>query len=96
MNPVDAGLVLGGLIAPFVINILKQPGWSRTMKLWLSMGVSVVLGILALYATGGLTLAPWDNPVEFLTAVLASGSEVLGIATVVYKFFLEKANIPEH
>jgi len=49
---------LGGLVAPFIINLLKQPHWSSTQKLWLAMGVSLVIALVAMLGTGALAGAP--------------------------------------
>lgn len=90
MDTGNAALLFGGLIAPFVINFLKRPGWSREAKLWLVMGVSLVIGVLAMLATGKLPNLTLDDPVNTVLTLAGTSTEVVGIATIVYKFFLEK------
>ena len=77
---------VAGLVAPFVIQVIKNYfGQNDKGALWLAFGVSVVIAVVALLVTGELPSVA--DPTQLGAAI----GVVFSIATVVYKQFMAKA-----
>src|SRR5262245_23346299 len=62
----DAEMLVGLLstaIVPFVVSYLKQVHWTDAMKWGLAAGISVLAGVLTVYAGGEL-----DQPISIVRA----------------------------
>ena len=87
-------LLIAGLIAPWVIQAIK--GWlglSGAPAAWLTLVVSVVIAVVAVVVTGGLSAIPWSDPVAAVQALGVIGGVVFTIASMVYKTLEGKARL---
>jgi len=90
MEPEKLALVLAGILAPFVSQIIKwlvgQVGGELKdrVALWATFGLSVVLAAIVLTATGALNLSGGD-PTTIVSALLEAAGLVFGVATLIYK-----------
>lgn len=65
------------VVLPYVVNLCKKTQWSKEVKRWLAIGVSVLVGV----ATGIISGIP--TPATFVTWILA----VIGGVQVAYTLF---------
>lgn len=65
------------VIMPYVVNLCKKAQWSKNVKRWLAIGVSLLVGV----ATG--VIAGMPTPETFVTWVLA----IIGGTQVAYSAF---------
>lgn len=86
----DIALFLAGLVLTLVVQFLKNPQWSMAAKTWVVMLISVVISFLAYYGTGNLPNFPAD-PVGFVSTLAEFAVSLVGVATIVYNFFMDKA-----
>jgi uncharacterized Tic20 family protein len=87
----EAFLVIAGLVAPFVIQIIKTVFGDLEGKeaLWATFGVSVVFAVAAGLLSGYL-IAPAGDQVAVTSSVLTQFGTVLGLATAIYKLFISQ------
>jgi len=84
-------LLLAGIVAPFVINVIKNwLGWSGKPALWLSFGCAVVVAVVAMLVAGQFQPIEWGNPLVAIEAVIKAAGVVFALATLVYKQFIAK------
>lgn len=69
-----------GFLVPFVVTLVNSPRMSSSTRRWTSVGVSVVLAIVALVAVGAFTGLEITSPQQVITVILG----VLGVAQFVY------------
>ena len=83
-------LLVAGLIAPFIAQLIKALGGYEDLRaMWAVIAVSAVLAAIALLATGEVPYeGPPLAPLEFFAWFAARAGTVLGLATIVYKFFM--------
>lgn len=65
------------VVLPYVVNLCKKAQWSKNVKRWLAIGVSLLVGV----ATGVISGIP--TPDTFVTWVLA----IIGGTQVAYSAF---------
>lgn len=84
-----AFLVIAGLIAPFVTQLIKSIFGNLEGKeaLWATFAVAFVFALLAYLVSGGLAV-PGGEPVEVVSSILTQFGTVLGLATAIYKLFI--------
>jgi len=79
METETLALGIAGLVAPLITNLVKnQLGWRRHWAMALTLLVSIIVAIAAVLISGG-TLS-WSDPFV-----------VLGMASVIYQFFMREA-----
>jgi len=77
--------------SPLTQLIKKQLGWSGWKALWLFFIVSFVLAFAALYLTTELSIpAIVEDPATSLQSLLATFMQIIGLATVLYKIFVDQ------
>lgn len=69
-----------GFLVPFVVSLINRPSMKSSTRRWVSVGVSVVLAVIALLAVGGFTDVTVDSPQQIIVVALG----VLGVAQFVY------------
>lgn len=69
-----------GFLVPFVVSLINRPNMKSSTRRWVSVGVSVLLALVALMAVGGFTDMRVDSPQQVVIVILG----VLGVAQFVY------------
>jgi len=84
--------IAGLLSSPLTQWVKKLFGDIKGWKaLWTFFGVSVVLSFLALFLTKEIsTRAILSDPISTIESFLAALVQVIGLATVIYKIFLDQ------
>lgn len=72
LSPAHAALVASiaagfGLLIPFIQAILQKPSWSPRVKSWITVGLSIIGGVLGYISQNGLS---WENPEKIILWVL--------------------------
>ena len=94
MNAEAFALVLAGLVAPWLVKVVNQMGWKGPRALWLALGVSVGLALVALLATGGLQLElAWADPIAFAGALGQAAALVWGLGQVVFQALKDRLEL---
>jgi hypothetical protein len=84
-------LLLAGIVAPFLINVIKNwLGWSGKPALWLSLACSVVIAVVAMLIAGQFQPSDWSNPLLAADAILKACAIIFALATLIYKQFMAK------
>ena len=87
---VDFGIIaLTGILASALTSIINQAWWTPRRKQWVSFGVSLVLGIIALIIKGTIT-APPSEPFELFVWAATTVGAVAAASQIVYAQFSEK------
>ena len=73
-------------LALFVQAVINQPSWSAKAKRWVAVGVSVLMGVVYLIATGQISEIPVAAQAVVVRFVVVTVS-VLVVAQAVYRFF---------
>ena len=92
MSPelIDSGvIIIAGAIASLLTAWINKSWWTSKRRQWVSFGVSVVLGVLALVLKGVVFTVPTE-PFEFVAWVITTIALVAGAAQVIYAQFSEK------
>lgn len=82
-------VVILGILAPFVISALKRPDWPSWAKQALSMGVALVVGVLAVALRVEADATEWT-----LEVIVGHVGAAAVIAQGVYAFFLKGSGSP--
>lgn len=69
-----------GFLVPFVVSLINRPSMSSSTRRWTSVGVSVVLALIALFGVGAFTGLEVSSPQQIITVILG----VLGVAQFVF------------
>lgn len=81
LSPLAAVVVLTGLAASIVTQLVKRPGWSKGRVQVIALVVSVVLGVLAYVVSGVATVFPASAVDAVSTGVVvAAGVAVMSRA----------------
>ena len=59
-------LAVGGLL-PLLTSIVQQPNWTKEVRTWLAIGVSILAGLVTYVTQFGLNLA---DPAALITTVV--------------------------
>ena len=86
--------VLAGIIASVLTAVVNKTWWTKERKQWISLIVSVLLGVVALIIDGIITEVPTD-PVELLKWVVSTIGVVAVASQLVYAQFSEKLKVIE-
>lgn len=92
MSPelIDSGvIIIAGAIASLLTAWINKSWWTSKRRQWVSFGVSVVLGVLALVLKGVVFTVPTE-PFEFVAWVITTIALVAGASQVIYAQFSEK------
>jgi len=98
MSPelVDTGIIfIAGVIATLLTAVVNKSWWTTAKRQWVSFGVSVVLGVVALVLKGTFVQAPPTEPVELMTWIVTTVGLVAGASQVIYMQFSEKIKVLE-
>jgi hypothetical protein len=92
MTAQELAVWIASLIAsPLTQLIKKKLGWSGWKALWLFFAVSCVLAFIAQVLTTELSLpAVVEDPVSTIEGFLAAIVQVVGLATIIYKIFVDQ------
>lgn len=89
---IDSGIVfLAGVMASVSTAIINKAWWTSKRRQYVSLGVSMTLGIIATVLKG-LFNPPPTEPAAFITWIVTSLGLVAGISQLVYMQFSEKLN----
>lgn len=77
-----------GFLAPLLVAVVNQPRWSSRVRRIIAIVVSLILAVLALAITGGLSAVNGDFR-SIAVAVLA----VIGVAQVAYAILWKPTGI---
>ena len=87
---VDFGIIaLAGIIASVLTSVINQAWWTPRRKQWVSFGVSLALGVIALIIKGTIT-APPSEPLDLFVWAATTVGAVAAASQVVYAQFSEK------
>jgi len=92
MTAKELGVWVASLLAsPLTQLIKKKLSWSGWRALWLFFAVSVILASVALVLTTELSIPKVsEDPVSSIEGVLAAIVQVVGLATIIYKIFVDQ------
>jgi hypothetical protein len=85
ISAVAIGTGIAGLISPLLTALLNQPAFTSQTRLMVATGVSVVLGVLAVFVTGG-----------FEGGIAAAGAQILavvGVSQTLYALILKPTGL---
>jgi len=92
MTAKDLGVWVASLLASPLTQLIKNKlGWSGWRALWLFFAVSVILASVALILTTELSIpAVTEDPIATTQDLLAAIVQVVGLATIIYKVFVDQ------
>jgi hypothetical protein len=92
MTAKDLSVWVASLLASPLTQLVKRKlGWSGWKALWLFFAVSCLLAFLALVLTTELSIpAVVSDPVSTIEGFLAAIVQVVGLATIIYKVFVDQ------
>lgn len=88
------GVIVGGVITPFIVAILTHPTMKPQYKRGISLGVSVMVGLVVALATGAITEIPVTVQSAISRSVVLAGI-VVALAQVYYRQFKDAVKIVE-
>ena len=87
-------IAIAGIVASLLTSVVSESWWTKARKQWVSFGVSVGLGTIALIIDGFITHPP-SEPLELLGWVAGTVAAVAAASQVVYAQFSEKLKVLE-
>jgi|Deesub1362A_J573_1020465.scaffolds.fasta_scaffold92642_1 hypothetical protein len=79
------------IASPLTQLIKNRLGWTGWKALYLFFAVSFVLSFFALYLKTEISIPAFrEDPVATIEGLLAAFVQVMGLATVIYKIFIDK------
>lgn len=87
-------IAIAGVVASILTAVVNKAWWTRERKQWVSLIVSVVLGVVALIIDGVLTQPPTE-PAEIITWAAGTVAAVAAASQLVYAQFSEKLKVLE-
>jgi len=85
MTPELWANIVAGVIMPFIVSGLKGQSWSDTVKVVLSVVVSLILGATTAYIGGGVE---WT-----IGSVLANATAIFTEATIIFKIWFQDSKV---
>ena len=67
------GVIVGGVITPFVVGVLTHPTMKPEQKRAIALGVSVAVGFIVAVATGAITEIPVTVQEAIARSVVVAG-----------------------
>jgi len=92
MTAEELAVWVASLIASPVTQFVKKTlGWNGWKALYLFFAISFLLTFTAQYLTTEISLPKFvEDPVAMIESLLAAFMHVMGLATVVYKVFVDQ------
>ena len=88
------GVIVGGVITPFIVAIMTHPTMKPAHKRAIALGVSVMVGLIVAVATGAITEIPVTIQSAIARAVVVVGI-VVALAQVYYRQFKDAVKTVE-
>ena len=88
------GVIVGGVITPFIVAILTHPTMKPAHKRAIALGVSVMVGLIVAVATGAITEIPVTIQSAIARSVVVAGI-VVALAQVYYQQFKDAVKVVE-
>ena len=88
------GVIVGGVITPFIVAILTHPTMKPAHKRGIALGVSVMVGLIVAVATGAITEIPVTIQSAIARSVVVVGI-VVALAQVYYRQFKDAVKTVE-
>ena len=88
------GVIVGGVITPFIVAILTHPTMKPAHKRAIALGVSVMAGLIVAVATGAITEIPVTIQSAIARSVVVAGI-VVALAQVYYQQFKDAVKAVE-
>lgn len=88
------GVIVGGVITPFIVAILTHPTMKPQYKRGISLGVAVMVGLVVAVATGAITEIPINVQSALARSVVVVGV-VVALAQVYYRQFKDAVKTVE-
>ena len=88
------GVIVGGVITPFIVAILTHPTMKPAHKRAIALGSSVVVGLITAVATGAISEIPVTIQTVIARSVVVVGI-VVALAQVYYQQFKDAVKAVE-
>ena len=88
------GVIVGGVITPFIVAIMTSPTMKPSHKRGIALGTSVVVGLIVAVATGAITEIPVTIQNAIARSVVVVGI-VVALAQVYYQQFKDSVKAVE-
>ena len=88
------GVIVGGVITPFIVAILTHPTMKPSHKRAIALGASVVVGLIVAVATGAISEIPVTIQSAIERSVVVVGI-VVALAQVYYQQFKDSVKAVE-
>ena len=88
------GVIVGGVITPFIVAILTHPTMKPAHKRAIALGVSVAVGFIVAVSTGAITEIPVTIQEAIARSVVVVGI-VVALAQVYYRQFKDAVKTVE-
>ena len=88
------GVIIGGVITPFIVAIMTHPTMKPAHKRCIALGVSVVVGLIIAAATGAISEIPVTIQSAIARSVVVVGI-VVALAQVYYQQFKDAVKAVE-
>ena len=88
------GVIVGGVITPFLVAIMTHPTMKPGHKRGIALGVSVVVGLITAVATGSISEIPVTIQNAIARSVVVVGI-VVALAQVYYQQFKDAVKAVE-
>ena len=88
------GVIVGGVITPFIVAILTHPTMKPAHKRAIALGVSVMVGLITAVATGAIIEIPVTIQSAIARSVVVAGI-VVALAQVYYQQFKDAVKAVE-
>ena len=88
------GVIVGGVITPFIVAIMTHPTMKPAHKRAIALGTSVVVGLITAVATGAISEIPVTIQSAIARSVVVVGI-VVALAQVYYQQFKDAVKTVE-
>ena len=88
------GVIVGGVITPFIVAVLTHPTMQPTQKRAISLGAAVAVGFIVAVATGAISEIPVTIQEAIARSVVVVGI-VVALAQVYYQQFKDAVKAVE-
>ena len=88
------GVIIGGVITPFLVAIMTHPTMKPAHKRGIALGASVVVGLITAVATGAISEIPVTIQTAIARSVVVVGI-VVALAQVYYQQFKDAVKAVE-
>ena len=88
------GVIVGGVITPFIVAVLTHPTMTPAIKRIISLMVALAVGVIVAVSTGAITEIPVTIQEAFARSVVVVGI-VVALAQVYYRQFKDAVKTVE-